>query len=171
MRLPTPHLPQDPHPAITRSQLATDPANGTPAQRLSRQRFSALARNGCAGLSPNISVVGGQPAVPAVVRDLLSLTQSRSSRSTYVTYSNIRGSHGLVLRRLRRRGRSLISGGMVLWMKDSTAPMSASLRLPRYACITFRRHHLLVGRPPRRKCQEQRSRLIERSWPCSPPND
>ena len=89
----------------------------------------------------------------------------------YVTYSNIRGSHGLVLRRLRRRGRSLISGGMVLWMKDSTAPMSASLRLPRYAGITFRRHHLLVGRPPRRKCQEQRSRLIERSWPCSPPND
>src|SRR5215469_4111450 len=24
-----------------------------------------LARNGCAGLSPNVSVVGGQPAMPA----------------------------------------------------------------------------------------------------------
>jgi hypothetical protein len=96
---------------------------------------------------------------------LLSLTQSRSSRSTYVTYSNIRGSHGLVLRWLRRRGRSLISGGMVLWVKDSTAPMSVSLRLPRYAGITFRRHHLLVGRPARRQCQERRSRLIERFWP------
>jgi len=32
-----------------------------------------LARNGWASLSPNISVVGGQPAVPAVVPDLLSL--------------------------------------------------------------------------------------------------
>src|SRR6516164_9282156 len=36
-----------------------------------------MARNGCAGLSPNISVVGGQPAAPGVVPDLLSLTQIR----------------------------------------------------------------------------------------------
>ena len=33
-----------------------------------------LAQNGCAGLSPNISVVGGRPAVPAAVPDLLSLS-------------------------------------------------------------------------------------------------
>ena len=35
-----------------------------------------MARNGCAGMSPNISVVGGQPAVPTAVPDLLRSTQS-----------------------------------------------------------------------------------------------
>jgi len=40
-----------------------------------------LAQNGCAGLSPNISVVGGRPAVPAAVPDLLSLTLIRPPTS------------------------------------------------------------------------------------------
>src|SRR6516162_1704384 len=49
-------------------------SNLLPAQRAGAQRLCALALNGCAGLSPNISVVGGQPAVPAAVPDLLSLS-------------------------------------------------------------------------------------------------
>src|SRR6516162_10673241 len=52
-------------------------SNLLPAQRAGAQRLCALALNGCAGLPPNISVVGGQPAVPAAVPDLLSLTQTR----------------------------------------------------------------------------------------------
>ena len=55
MRLPTPHLPQDgaPHPAITALSTRYRPANGTPAQRLSRQRFSALTRFGHRRRIPN----------------------------------------------------------------------------------------------------------------------
>ena len=46
MRLPTPHLPQDgaPHPAITALSTRYRPRQRPPAQRLSRQRFSALAK-------------------------------------------------------------------------------------------------------------------------------
>jgi len=47
-------IPQNgaPHPAIVSSQLATQPSIGHPAQRLSRQRFSALAPSTIVDIEP-----------------------------------------------------------------------------------------------------------------------
>src|SRR6516225_3930303 len=57
--------------------LGLDNCEGSTGLAGEIRRCRQLARNGCAGLSPNISVVGGQSAVPVVVPDLLSLTHLR----------------------------------------------------------------------------------------------
>jgi hypothetical protein len=55
-----------------------DPSNNLNGSTAAvRRRFGKgllLALTGCVGLSVSTSVVGGQPAVPAAVRDLLSLS-------------------------------------------------------------------------------------------------